>query len=184
MDNRTPPEPKRPREPRRSNGSTTTPTPPWLWLLLVSIIGLIIYMTKPEKGSVSYDWFLDQVEQNNIKSVLIQGNEVRGELRKETPYDLTDSKSERLTSFKTSFPSEHQIQPVLDQFAVYKEEKQGEPVRIEVDSSQGSSSLLWFTFLLPTLLFFGLLYLMMAAPRSVRRRHPRQFRQKPGQAAR
>ncbi len=165
MDKSTPPEPTRRREPRRSNGSTTTPTPPWLWLVLVSIIGLIIYMTKPEKGSVSYDWFLDQVEQNNVKSVLIQGNEVRGELRKETPYDLSGTRSERLTTFKSSFPSEHQIQPVLDQFAAYKEKKQGEPVRIEVDQTQGSSSLLWFTFLLPTLLFFGLLYLMMRRAR-------------------
>jgi cell division protease FtsH len=163
-ENRTTPEPPRRSEPRRSNGGSPTPTPPWLWLLLVSVIGLIIYMTKPEKGLVTYDWFLDQVERDNIKSVLIQGTEIRGELRKETPYDVTEARSERLTTFKTYFPSEHQIQPVLDRFARYKEEKR-EPVRIEVDQSQGASSFLWFTFLMPTLLFFGLLYLMMRRAR-------------------
>jgi cell division protease FtsH len=142
--------------------------PPWLWLLLIGVIGLIILVNKPEKGTVSYDWFLDQVERDNIKSVLIQGIEVRGELRQETQYDISDTRSERIRTFKTTFPSEFSIDPVVKRIIDGPEGANTAnriTPKVENELAQGASSLVWFTFLLPTLLFLGLLYFMMRRAR-------------------
>src|SRR6516164_11412824 len=73
---------------RRPNGSSGSPTPPWLWLLLIGGFAIIFwqFMPKPETAVDYNPWFLDQVDGDNIKKVSIQANEVRGELRQEKPY--------------------------------------------------------------------------------------------------
>jgi cell division protease FtsH len=137
-----------------------------LWIALIASIGLVFLLSKPDRGQVTYSWFLDQIDADNIKSVSIQGTEIRGELRQETTYDASDTKQEKLKSFRTNFPSEWQIEPVLEKIRSYTQPgSKRQPVKIEVEAAQGSNGLLWFTFLLPTLLFVGLMYLMMRRAR-------------------
>src|SRR5947208_13735617 len=91
MESRPPQEsPRRPPGPggRKPNGSGGSPTPPWLWLLLILGFGLIFYQFKPS-GEVPVDyspWFLDQVEKDNIKVLAITGTDARGELRAKQAY--------------------------------------------------------------------------------------------------
>src|SRR5208282_349965 len=119
MENR-PPQQETPRRPapsgRKSNGSGGSPTPPWLWLLLIGGFAIIFYLFMPkDEKAVDYNpWFLDQVEGNNIKKLLLQANEVRGELREDKPYQSsTDRNSVMVHRFITYFPSETSIDPII-----------------------------------------------------------------------
>ncbi len=174
MDSRPTPEPpRRPETPRKFNGSSSAPTPPWLWLFIIAVVGLIIYSIQPRKGEVSYDWFLDQVDDDNVATLTLMGTEVRGELREPTRYDVsgTRAEKEKIRTFTTSFPSEHQIEPVLGKLLSYRQGEKNragvrrQPVHVEVTSPQAANGLIWFTFLLPTLLFLGLVYFMMRRAR-------------------
>ena len=72
MENR-PPQQETPRRPtpsgRKSNGSGGSPTPPWLWLLLIGGFAIIFYlfMPKPETAVDYNPWFLDQVERQQYQ---------------------------------------------------------------------------------------------------------------------
>src|SRR3954454_22655713 len=119
MENR-PPQQDTPRRPspsgRKSNGSGGSPTPPWLWLLLIGGFAIIFwqFMPRPETAVVYHPFFLEQVEKDNIKSLSIQGNEIRGELRKEQQYQgSTSTNSAPVRRFITYFPSEESIEPVV-----------------------------------------------------------------------
>ena len=68
MENR-PPQQETPRRPptderRKTNGSGGSPTPPWLWLLLIGGFALIFwqFVPKNETPVTYYPWFYDQVE--------------------------------------------------------------------------------------------------------------------------
>src|SRR4051812_40736041 len=117
MESRPPQEsPRRPAGGRKPNGSSGSPTPPWLWLLLIAGFGLIFWQFAPKNEiPVSYSpWFLDQVDEGNIKTLSIQGLEVRGELRKPVPYHAPSATGEqKVTRFLTYFPSEQSIDTVL-----------------------------------------------------------------------
>src|SRR3954452_10097824 len=117
MESRPPQEsPRRPAGGRKPNGTGGSPTPPWLWLLLIAGFGLIFYQFTPKSEvAVSYSpWFLDQVDHDNIKSLSIQGIEVRGELRKEQKYQPPSSNAKvPVTKFYTYFPSEESIGPIV-----------------------------------------------------------------------
>ena len=111
MENR-PPQQDPPRRPptsgRKSNGSGGSPTPPWLWLLLIGGFAIIFwnFMPKPETAVDYNPWFLDQVESDNIKKISIQANEVRGEVRQDKPYQNGVSPtSVQVHRFITYFPS-------------------------------------------------------------------------------
>ncbi|MGC8643215.1 MAG: ATP-dependent zinc metalloprotease FtsH, partial [Isosphaeraceae bacterium] len=120
MENR-PPQQDPPRRPtpsaRKNNGTSGSPTPPWLWLLLIGGFAIIFwqFMPKPET-TVDYNpWFLDQVDTDNIKKLSIQGTDVRGELRKDMPYQGGSSPSSVMVHrFITYFPSENSIDPVIN----------------------------------------------------------------------
>jgi cell division protease FtsH len=169
MDNRTPPteQPRRPppanRKPNQAGGS---PTPPWLWVLLIVGFGIIFwqFMPKPETPVVYSPWFLDQVENDNIKSVSIQGNEIRGELRREQPYQApTSTSSQPVRRFITYFPSEQAIDAVVQKLRETK--SPNDPVRIETSPANTASGLVWLMLLLPTFLILGFIYLMMRRAR-------------------
>src|SRR5262245_1176652 len=98
------------------SGEASSPTPPWLWVFLIAVIGLIIYLnTSKSEVEVTYNWFLDQVENDNVKSVWIQGTEVRGELRDPKNYQAPKSTvTRRVAQFSTYFPSVDSIQPVVE----------------------------------------------------------------------
>ena len=72
---------------RRAAGSAA---PPWLWALLVGGFALIFWQWRPKsEPAVQYSpWFLDQVERDNIRSLVIQDIEIRGELRSLNPIAL------------------------------------------------------------------------------------------------
>ena len=119
MENR-PPQQETPRRPtpsgRKSNGSGGSPTPPWLWLLLIGGFAIIFYlfMPKPETAVDYNPWFLDQVENDNIKKLSVQANEVRGELREDKPYQSgTSPNSVVVHRFITYFPSDQSIDPII-----------------------------------------------------------------------
>ena len=113
MENR-PPQQEPPRRPptnvaRKAEGSGGSPTPPWLWLLLLGGFGLIFYQFVPrtETPVGYYPWFYEQVQADNIKSISTQGTEVRGELRKETMYRSAPNQPEvPVKRFVTNVPSE------------------------------------------------------------------------------
>src|SRR5580700_1782202 len=120
MESRPPQEsPRRPAGGRKPNGSGGSPTPPWLWLLLIAGFGLIFWQFKPQnEASVSYSpWFLDEVEKGNIESLSIQGLEVRGELRDKvmyTPPSAPASVPQHVKRFITYFPSEALLRDVIN----------------------------------------------------------------------
>ena len=100
------------RKPGNAGGS---PTPPWLWLLLLAGFALIFYQFRPpNETSVSYTWFLEQVNEGNIKTLAMQGTEVHGELIKMDKYlPPSGSPAVKVEKFYTYFPSESSIDPVL-----------------------------------------------------------------------
>ena len=94
MESRPPQEsPRRTPGGRKPNGAGGSPTPPWLWLLLIVGFALIFWQfSSKNETQVSYSpWFLDQVQNGNIKSLSIQGGEARGELRRKELYPPTST---------------------------------------------------------------------------------------------
>src|SRR5262249_35125868 len=170
MESRPPQEsPRRPSGGRKPNGPGGSPTPPWLWVLLIAGFGLIFWQFAPKNETlVSYSpWFLDQVESDNIKSLAIQGLEVHGELRKEQKYQPPSTAAvTNVKRFYTYFPSDQAIQPVLDKVRKNSEKASAEPVRVETSPPQSANqALVWITLLLPTFVIVGLIYFMMRRAR-------------------
>ena len=170
MENR-PPQQETPRRPapsgRKSNGSGGSPTPPWLWLLLIGGFAIIFYlfMPKPETAVDYSPWFLDQVEEHNIKKLSVQANEVRGELREDKPYQSgTSPNSVMVHRFSTYFPSDTSIDPIIKRLREGTP-KATDPVRIETNPANSANGLVWLMLLLPTILFLGFIYLMMRRAR-------------------
>ncbi|MGO9468420.1 MAG: ATP-dependent zinc metalloprotease FtsH [Isosphaeraceae bacterium] len=177
MENR-PPQQETPRRPpptsgRRTNGSGGSPTPPWLWLLLIGGFALIFwqFVPKTEIQVLYYPWFVDQVDSANIKSISIQGNELRGELRKEmhfvNPSTLTTT---LVRKFITNAPSEASVGPIVERLIqndkkIQAEGKKLEPTRIDPQPLNSASGLAWIMLLLPTFVILGFIYLMMRRAR-------------------
>jgi cell division protease FtsH len=68
----------------------TVPSPRFLWLLLMVMLGVwVLYSLAetPDPGNLSYSSFRTQVETGNVASVTIEGHRVQGELR--TPISRT-----------------------------------------------------------------------------------------------
>ena len=175
MESRTPPEPsRRPAGPgRKPGGPTGTPTPPWLWGFLIVVVILISWLVMPKyEVSVTYSpWFTDQVAADNIESLSIQGDEIHGWLRKEAMYPPPPPQNPVKVEkrFVTIVPSKDMIIPLVKQLEDPlmpdgKTPKKADRPRIEGISSQGAGGLLW-AFLLSTMLFLGLIYLMMRRAR-------------------
>src|SRR5215469_13922763 len=118
MENR-PPQQETPRRPpntvRKPNGSGGPPTPPWLWLIVIGLLALIFwhFVPKTEVEVPYYPWFNEQVEQGNIKSVSIQGNEIHGELFQDENYSPPSGATQLVKRFYTYVPSELMIQSVV-----------------------------------------------------------------------
>jgi len=170
MENR-PPQQDTPRRPspsgRKTNGSGGSPTPPWLWLLLIGGFAIIFYlfMPKPETAVDYNPWFLDQVESDNIKKLSVQTNEIRGELRQDKPYQSgTSPNSVQVHRFITYFPSDQSIDPIIQRLRE-KSNKTNDPVRIETNPANSANGVVWLMLLLPTILFLGFIYMMMRRAR-------------------
>ncbi|HEU5117733.1 MAG TPA: ATP-dependent zinc metalloprotease FtsH, partial [Isosphaeraceae bacterium] len=135
--------------------------------MLIAAAVLFMFLMNADKGQVSYNWLLKQIKEDNVKSISIQGLDVSGELRKETKYYPSGSGTgEALTTFKSVVPTEAELDKIVKTLTSYEDEKSNrQPVRVDTRSPQGANSLLWLTFLLPTFLFLGLIYVMMRRAR-------------------
>lgn len=169
MESRPPQEsPRRPAGGRKPNGTGGSPTPPWLWLLLLAGFGLIFWQLAPKTEiPVSYTpWFLDQVDAGNIKNLSIQGTEVRGELRKEEAYRPASSSTPvAVRRFTLYLPSEEVIQPIIDKLRKHAQDNKVEEPRIDLAPQNTANGWVFLTLLLPTFLIVGLIYFMMRRAR-------------------
>lgn len=152
------------------SGGGSAPAPPWIWLFLIALVVLMIYQFSPgnEVTVVYSPWFLDQVENDNVTSLSIQGLEVRGELRVKTRYLPPKSTTDRwVQNFLTYFPSEESIAPVLAELRKPMTDKGQERsvVQIQTNPPAGAGTMIWLTLLLPTFLILGMLYFMMRRAR-------------------
>jgi cell division protease FtsH len=191
MENR-PPQPETPRRPptnsgRKTNGSGGSPTPPWLWLLLLGGFALIfwVFVPKNEVQVLYYPWFYKQVQSDNIKSISTQSEEIRGELRREDDYENPTTKTkQKVTKFVTYAPTEQSLDSVLQIIIRMNEKKladaeksapearksaeekaRAEAVKIDPIPANSANSLAWILFLLPTFVVLVFFYLMMRRAR-------------------
>src|SRR5437764_15341171 len=105
---------RRPASGRQPKGSGWSPTPPWLWLLVIGFLALIFwqFVPKTEVQVLYHPWFIEQVENDNIKSLSFQDVEIRGELRAVQPYVTPAGTSTPVRKFSTYAPSVDLIKPV------------------------------------------------------------------------
>src|SRR5579883_785 len=173
MENR-PPQQETPRRPpapgRKPNGSGGSQTPPWLWLLVLGLLALIFWQFVPKNEvQVLYQpWFMEQVENDNIKSISFQSNEFRGELRRPQPYRTATGASTLVKRFYTYAPSEDLIQPVVERLQEHARDARKtnvDPVRIEGSPPSTANGLAWVMILMPTFLIAAFIWLMMRRAR-------------------
>jgi cell division protease FtsH len=115
-------------------------------------------------------WFLDQVEADNIKGLLIRGEEIRGEVRKPAMYrSPASAHDDKVTRFLTHAPSPDCLAPVVS--ALRKPKAGREPVVIEAEPVSPLGELSWLLLLLPSILLLIMIaQLRILAERSGRRR--------------
>ena len=172
MESRPPQEPPR-RAPgvRKPNGPGGSPTPPWLWVILIAIVGVVIILNRrPDEEAVTYNWFIDQVDADNVKQIEISDlTTVRGELREKAVYRRPNATTDlNVTKFSTYFPSEQSIQPVIEALrsSLTKSGKPRRETRIVTNLPPGAGTLImWMMLLLPTFMIVGLIYFMMSRAR-------------------
>ncbi len=179
---------------RKTNGSGSTPTPPWLWLLLLGGFALMFWVFVPrnEVQVLYYPWFFEQVQNDNIKSVSIQGLEIRGELRSDQPYQANPAATTPtiVHRFIAYAPSETSIEPLVQRLIELNEKREAKAakkaaetkkttddkkaapervatdlIRIETLPPTSANNLLWITILLPTFVFVAIIYLMIRRTR-------------------
>ena len=170
MESRPPQEsPRKPAGGRKPNGNGGSPTPPWLWLLLLAAFGLIFWQFGPRNEvPVNYQpWFMEQAKKGNIKSLAIQAGEVHGELRQEKKYQPPGTTPAVSVNkrFYTNLPSEESVRPLLDKMQEWAEAAHQDPVRVDISPQNPNSGLVWITLLLPTFVIVGLIYFMMRRAR-------------------
>lgn len=152
MENRRPP-------PSKTNGFGTASTPAWIWLLLIGVLGLIFwqFVPKAEVQVLYYPWFIEQVQSGNIKTLTVQGNELRGTLRTSQRYvNPSTSLTILVRRFITHAPSENSIQPIVQTLIQNDKKSQGggeqtvEPTFIDVQPPSSTSGFVWIALLVPT----------------------------------
>ena len=145
--------------PSETNAFGSAPMPTWFWLLLIGVLGLIFwqFVPKSEIQVLYYPWFIEQVQAGNIKSLTIQGNELRGTLRRVQQYRNPPSSTTTLVRrFMTQAPSEDSIQPIVQTLIQNDKKRQAEgeqtvePTRIDVQPPNSPGGLAWIMILLPT----------------------------------
>ena len=128
----------------------------FLWILLVLLIlnwilGAIL--TAAARPSVSYSFFLTQVNVNNVQTVTSTGDTIQGAFRHQVAYPTGSGSTEPVQQFTTerpTFANDNLLQKLEANGVTVSANPQGTPV--------WENLLLWFG---PALLFGGLLYWWM-----------------------
>ena len=172
MDNPSFPEPEF--DPERSKPPASrrhgSAAPPWLWLLLIGGFAIIFWQFMPKsETAVHYSpWFLDQVERDNIRSLMIKGMEIRGELRQPQPYRPgTRGSFVDVGRFITYAPSEQSIEPMIG--ALRDHTRAGQPVLIETRPSSGEAGFVRLILLVHSILILFLFFLLWSLRAGARR---------------
>ena len=187
MENRPPQDsPRRRIDGRKPNGSAGGSTPPWLWVLLLAFFAFVFYSFPFFKNEVEVafsPWFTSQVETDNISSLNFQGLEAHGELRQPRNYEPKGTKTPvKVTKFIAYIPTPEMINQIIKDLKSEKTPAGNKrlPVAISGSLPTGYNGLMWLgSMVLTTLALFAFALFMMRRARSIRRRHPRQLRQKP-----
>jgi cell division protease FtsH len=139
----------------------THKSPPWAWLTIIALIGLIFWHFVPvTEVHVSYaPWFLEQVESDNIQSLTITGVEAHGILRQVRNYPKSTSRvSVPVRKFITDFASDGSIEPIVRKLTSPR--RLGSP-SVEIQADPPVSRLgLWFRLLISLFVILGLVYSM------------------------
>ncbi len=136
--------------------------PHWRIIFIVLIIFLFLYLWSQifrfgatESHDISYSQFVEQLDNNNVKSVTIKGLQMRGEFIKEINVQIEgEIKGRNVKNFRTFLPT-FQGDELLSKL-------QQKKVVINVEPAE-EKSLLWqfFIGLLPWLLIIGIWILIM-----------------------
>ena len=95
-------------------GFLGSPTRTWQWLLLFLLVALIVWLYRPQTEiKVFFPWFLDQVENDNIKSISVRGLEISGELRTPRRYRNPPTEDMVVQKFYTVMQTEAAIEPTI-----------------------------------------------------------------------
>jgi cell division protease FtsH len=170
MESRPPQEP--PRRPSANGRKPTvaggSPTPPWIWVFLIAVVGLIAYVLsgKNETTVNVSPWLMEQVRTDNIEYLSTEGLIVHGRLRKEASYNPPEPAPpiKDVKKFTATMVTEGQLDEVRKELENRKD-KVYEAPRIEGTPGTGATGLVWVTLLVPTLVFVFLAYLMMRRAR-------------------
>ena len=170
MESRPPQEP--PRRPsasgRKPNGPGGSPTPPWIWVFLIAVVGLITYvLSGRDETQVNVSpWLMEQVHADNVEYLMTEGLLLHGRLRNPATYAPPEPRPaiKDVKRFTCTVLTENQ----LDEIRRILEDRTGkkaETPRIEGTAGQGAAGLVWLSLLVPTLGFVLLVYLMMRRAR-------------------
>jgi len=117
--------------------------PAWLWFVFILLALGAFWTTIPLYGTeVPFSpWFLEQVAEGNVQSLLIRGTRARGELIEPRDYwgGRPGDEAVRVTKYVVEFPSAASIQPVVEELT-----REGRPggrayIRAEPDPSACAS---------------------------------------------
>ena len=175
MESRPPQEPtRRPStNGRKPNGTGGSPTPPWIWVFLIAVVGLITWVLSGNKETTVNvsPWLMEQVHNDNIENLTTEGLVLHGKLRKETSYTQLPPAQpiKDVSKFTCTLLTEMQLDEVRKELENPRdkdghEKKEARP-RIEGSPNQGATGLIWLSFVLPAILFILLVYLMMRRAR-------------------
>jgi cell division protease FtsH len=98
----------------------------WLWLLVLGMFALnwlfaSIALAPPERATVSYTFFRDQVQAGNVQEVTSTGDTIEGRFREPVQYPAGDPDAPRVQRFTTqrpAFADDQLIQLLLDRDVV------------------------------------------------------------------
>jgi len=127
-----------------------------LWILFVTF--LFLWISSPEGGifspapQIEYSEFREQLDQGNIKRVFVQGEEIRGELKKSVILEATEEDTAEYENFITYLPS------FGDNELLQELENQKVVVATEPESDFNFWNILIFGLPLLIFLYFGAVF--------------------------
>lgn len=160
---------QKPQEPKGTSQNTPSPRRPtsvwWILLILVTLFALLFMRNAPQSSRIDYSFFLEQLEGNNIRRVIVYPGSIEGTFTvpPEAPitYDAFDkpippktladgTREKLLRRFETAIPAEGEVKrelfEKLESIRLKSKEKTegesaAEPFVYDVVSNTGASTL-------------------------------------------